>query len=261
MNRTYFLSQRRLRHRTFVFKISTWNTTFDQTDSLWFWLTTAVIIQNISCVCIIWNCTRILLTKFLRAENVSFYHQYRFNVKFIFELFLQVLVNNTVDKEKYFDKKFLNLDFIVYCFVRKCLVTNWNQPVTNLCKDIVLARPTEFDINEYWFSWDSFFACVWYPPTVFMLQLEVPSYEPFAFPKLKMSVPKQPPPAPSGGRRTRTLETKALAERLFEGNLENFLLIDGRSFMEYNNSHVVNSVNISCSKLIKRRLQTNKVGF
>ncbi|XP_048462982.1 dual specificity protein phosphatase 8-like isoform X1 [Rhincodon typus] len=36
------------------------------------------------------------------------------------------------------------------------------------------------------------------------------------------------------------------------------LVIDSRSFVEYNTSHVLNSVNICCSKLVKRRLQQDK---
>ncbi|KAL5010712.1 hypothetical protein ScPMuIL_013017 [Solemya velum] len=37
------------------------------------------------------------------------------------------------------------------------------------------------------------------------------------------------------------------------------LLIDSRSFLEYNTSHIRHSVNVCCSKLVKRRLQQNKV--
>lgn len=37
------------------------------------------------------------------------------------------------------------------------------------------------------------------------------------------------------------------------------LVIDSRSFVEYNSWHVLSSVNICCSKLVKRRLQQGKV--
>jgi len=36
-------------------------------------------------------------------------------------------------------------------------------------------------------------------------------------------------------------------------------VIDCRSFLEYNDNHIVGAVNICCSKLIKRRLQQEKV--
>ena len=50
-----------------------------------------------------------------------------------------------------------------------------------------------------------------------------------------------------------------LAELLHSGSSEKTLLIDSRSFLEYNTSHVVNSVNVGCSKIVKRRLEQNKV--
>ena len=37
------------------------------------------------------------------------------------------------------------------------------------------------------------------------------------------------------------------------------LLIDSRSFLEFNTSSIQQSVNVCCSKLVKRRLQQNKV--
>jgi len=37
------------------------------------------------------------------------------------------------------------------------------------------------------------------------------------------------------------------------------LIIDSRSFLEYNDFHVVGAVNVCCSKLVKRRLQHDKV--
>lgn len=41
----------------------------------------------------------------------------------------------------------------------------------------------------------------------------------------------------------------------------NLLVIDSRSFLEYNDSHVLDSINIGCSKLVKRRLLNNKVSI
>lgn len=37
------------------------------------------------------------------------------------------------------------------------------------------------------------------------------------------------------------------------------LVIDSRTFSEYNASHVQGAVNVCCSKLVKRRLQQDKV--
>ncbi|RWS23407.1 Dual specificity protein phosphatase 8-like protein, partial [Leptotrombidium deliense] len=42
---------------------------------------------------------------------------------------------------------------------------------------------------------------------------------------------------------------------------ENVLLIDGRSFLEYNMCHIRGAVNVSCSKIMKRRLQQNKISI
>ena len=39
------------------------------------------------------------------------------------------------------------------------------------------------------------------------------------------------------------------------------LLIDCRSFIEFNQSNIVNSINVCCNKIVKRRLQTNKVSL
>ena len=50
-----------------------------------------------------------------------------------------------------------------------------------------------------------------------------------------------------------------LAEMLHGDKLESALLIDSRSFLEYNTCHVLNSVNVGCSKIVKRRLEQNKV--
>lgn len=44
-----------------------------------------------------------------------------------------------------------------------------------------------------------------------------------------------------------------------EGGTEKVLLIDSRPFVEYNTSHILDAININCSKLMKRRLQQDKV--
>lgn len=53
--------------------------------------------------------------------------------------------------------------------------------------------------------------------------------------------------------------SESLAELLQSGNLEKTLIIDSRSFVEYNSSHILRSKNVVCSKLVKRRLLQNKV--
>lgn len=58
-------------------------------------------------------------------------------------------------------------------------------------------------------------------------------------------------------------ETRLMApERLvamLESGMEKVLLIDSRPFVEYNTAHILDAVNINCSKLMKRRLQQDKV--
>ncbi|KAJ7329426.1 hypothetical protein JRQ81_015600 [Phrynocephalus forsythii] len=46
---------------------------------------------------------------------------------------------------------------------------------------------------------------------------------------------------------------------LLESGTEKLLLIDSRPFVEYNTSHILEAININCSKLMKRRLQQDKV--
>ena len=48
---------------------------------------------------------------------------------------------------------------------------------------------------------------------------------------------------------------------LIEEKLEKILLIDSRSFLEYNDSHVQGSINIQSSKLIRKRLEQNKLNI
>lgn len=54
------------------------------------------------------------------------------------------------------------------------------------------------------------------------------------------------------------MDAKKLAS-LLRGGHGGPLVIDSRSFVEYNRGHVLSSVNICCSKLVKRRLQQGKV--
>ncbi|KAG8125687.1 hypothetical protein E2320_020771 [Naja naja] len=58
----------------------------------------------------------------------------------------------------------------------------------------------------------------------------------------------------------KVMDPKKLASLLKSGT-EGMLVIDSRSFVEYNSWHVLNSVNICCSKLVKRRLQQDKVSI
>ncbi|XP_051275883.1 dual specificity protein phosphatase 16 [Dicentrarchus labrax] len=46
---------------------------------------------------------------------------------------------------------------------------------------------------------------------------------------------------------------------LLEGGLDRVVLIDSRPFVDYNSSHILEAVNVNCSKLMKRRLQQDKV--
>ncbi|NXM72607.1 DUS8 phosphatase, partial [Serilophus lunatus] len=58
----------------------------------------------------------------------------------------------------------------------------------------------------------------------------------------------------------KVMDPKKLASLLRNG-AEGTLVIDSRSFVEYNSWHVLSSVNICCSKLVKRRLQQDKVSI
>uniref|UniRef100_A0A8C5KH47 Dual specificity phosphatase 16 n=1 Tax=Jaculus jaculus TaxID=51337 RepID=A0A8C5KH47_JACJA len=56
--------------------------------------------------------------------------------------------------------------------------------------------------------------------------------------------------------------TQIVPERLvalLESGTEKVLLIDSRPFVDYNTSHILEAININCSKLMKRRLQQDKV--
>ncbi|XP_029968995.1 dual specificity protein phosphatase 16 isoform X2 [Salarias fasciatus] len=56
----------------------------------------------------------------------------------------------------------------------------------------------------------------------------------------------------------RPLGAEALVA-LLEGGLDRVVLIDSRPFVDYNASHILEAVNVNCSKLMKRRLQQDKV--
>ncbi|XP_029455663.1 dual specificity protein phosphatase 16 [Rhinatrema bivittatum] len=58
--------------------------------------------------------------------------------------------------------------------------------------------------------------------------------------------------------KTRLMAAERLVA-LLEGATEKMLLIDSRPFVEYNTAHVLDAININCSKLMKRRLQQDKV--
>lgn len=46
---------------------------------------------------------------------------------------------------------------------------------------------------------------------------------------------------------------------LLEAGLDQVVLIDSRPFIDYNTSHILEAININCSKLMKRRLQQDKI--
>jgi dual specificity MAP kinase phosphatase len=56
-----------------------------------------------------------------------------------------------------------------------------------------------------------------------------------------------------------SIHPQQLAEYILGHSLQKLLIIDSRSFLDYNDGHVIQSINIGCSKLIKRRLISNKI--
>lgn len=46
---------------------------------------------------------------------------------------------------------------------------------------------------------------------------------------------------------------------LLEAGLDQVVLVDCRPFVDYNTSHILEAINVNCSKLMKRRLQQDKV--
>ncbi|KAF7663645.1 hypothetical protein LDENG_00205620 [Lucifuga dentata] len=61
-----------------------------------------------------------------------------------------------------------------------------------------------------------------------------------------------------GPNKRSTMDIKRLASLIQRGT-GRLLIIDSRTFSEYNASHVQGAVNVCCSKLVKRRLQQDKV--
>uniref|UniRef100_A0A8D3C3N4 Dual specificity phosphatase 16 n=1 Tax=Scophthalmus maximus TaxID=52904 RepID=A0A8D3C3N4_SCOMX len=59
-------------------------------------------------------------------------------------------------------------------------------------------------------------------------------------------------------RPVRPIGAEALVA-LLEGGLDRVVLIDSRPFVDFNVSHILEAVNVNCSKLMKRRLQQDKV--
>ncbi|XP_054159108.1 dual specificity protein phosphatase 16-like [Oppia nitens] len=56
------------------------------------------------------------------------------------------------------------------------------------------------------------------------------------------------------------IESNQLAD-ITVNRLDNILIIDSRSFLEYNTCHISYAVNVNCSKIVKRRLQQNKISI
>lgn len=61
-----------------------------------------------------------------------------------------------------------------------------------------------------------------------------------------------------GLNKRNAMDIKRLASLIQRGT-GRLLVIDSRTFSEYNASHVQGAVNVCCSKLVKRRLQQDKV--
>lgn len=61
-----------------------------------------------------------------------------------------------------------------------------------------------------------------------------------------------------GPTKRSAMDIKRLASLIQRGT-GRLLVIDSRTFSEYNASHVQGAINVCCSKLVKRRLQQDKV--
>ena len=59
-----------------------------------------------------------------------------------------------------------------------------------------------------------------------------------------------------------SITSNQLADLLSNSNTSSScVVIDCRSFIEYNSCHIQEAINLCCSKIVKRRLQNNKVIF
>lgn len=67
--------------------------------------------------------------------------------------------------------------------------------------------------------------------------------------------PGSAPPRPSA---VRPIGADTLVA-LLEAGLDQVVLIDSRPFVDYNTSHILEAINVNCSKLMKRRLQQDKI--
>lgn len=92
------------------------------------------------------------------------------------------------------------------------------------------------------------------------LTLELPVVNPYAAPPILCIMTRE---TPIGCRRTRLMKPEVLAKTLGSAlnSQEKLLLVDSRSFLEYNVDHIQHAINITGSKLVKRRLQHNKVSL
>ena len=57
------------------------------------------------------------------------------------------------------------------------------------------------------------------------------------------------------------IDIHELASIVQSNSSDNILIIDSRSFLEYNTCHVLHAVSVCCSKIVKRRLQQDKVNY
>lgn len=63
-----------------------------------------------------------------------------------------------------------------------------------------------------------------------------------------------------GPTKRSAMDIKRLAS-LIQRGAGRLLVIDSRTFSEFNASHVQGAINVCCSKLVKRRLQQDKVSI
>ncbi|XP_047451706.1 dual specificity protein phosphatase 8 isoform X2 [Mugil cephalus] len=80
----------------------------------------------------------------------------------------------------------------------------------------------------------------------------------FAATPSSVTVPSDVMAGEKGPNKRTAMDIKRLASLIQRGT-GRLLVIDSRTFSEYNASHVQGAVNVCCSKLVKRRLQQDKV--